>query len=136
MNTNTAINLYAELGKLLYAVADTDHAVSDKEKMKLLEIVKNELIPRSKQTDRYGTNIARYTQFEFEILDEDIAGSETAFDSFLAYYDTHRDSFTPEMKHLILKIVSELAKSYYGSSNKENELIVTLIKKLQEIPKL
>ena len=136
MNTNTAINLYAELGKLLYAIADTDHVVSDNEKMRLLEIVKNELIPFAKEADSYGTNFANYTQFEFEILDENIAGSETAFDSFLAYYDTHRDSFTPEMKRLILKVVSELAQSYYGISNKENEILVSLSNKLQEIPKL
>ncbi len=128
---NVAINLYAELGKLLYAIADIDRNISEEEKKKLMDIVHQELIPSSNQLDEYGTNVGFYALFEFDFLDEEITDASGAFESFMAYYDTHQDSFDMEMKELVLRIVDELAGTSYGINKKERKLIDQLTNKLQ-----
>lgn len=57
---------YAQLGKLLYAAANTDGVISHKEKEALEQIVRKELLPEEAQKDEFGTNIAYYTDFEFD----------------------------------------------------------------------
>ena len=74
---------YSELGKLLYAVADIDHVITQKEKKALTDIVKKELAPTEVHKDAFGTGTAYYTAMEFDILDDEIADSETAFNSFI-----------------------------------------------------
>ncbi len=47
---------YSELGKLLYAVAEIDGIITNKEKKALLEIVKKELVPADNHIDKFGTS--------------------------------------------------------------------------------
>jgi len=113
---------YAELGKLLYAIADADHNVRKKEYIKLKDIVMNELVPLEKQTDQFGTDNAFYTQFEFEVATEQQLTSEEALESFISYVKQHRHDFTEEREQVCLRVMEEIASVYKHHSKAENEI--------------
>src|SRR5690606_13704785 len=73
---------YSELGKLLYAVADVDGMISQKEKKALQELVRKELVPVEKHTDKFGTDVAFYAEIEFDFLEDSMVEPEEAFESF------------------------------------------------------
>ena len=126
--------LYAEIGKLLYAVADVDGVITPQEKKRLQEIVKKELVPAEKHIDQYQTDVAFYKEFEFDMEDEQIAEAETAFNSFIDFVNDHHTAFTKEMKDTCLHITEELAAAaYHGTNKKEKALIQKLKDKLKRI---
>lgn len=125
--------LYSELGKLLYAVADIDGVITSKEKIALQDIVKKELVPLEKEKDGFGTNTAYYSEFEFDFLDEEISDTESVFNSFLDFVEEHRGSFDVNAKQLCLNITNELASAYRKTNKKEKVLIDTLKEKLESI---
>lgn len=113
---------YAELGKLLYAIADADQDVTKKEYAKLKDIVKNELVPMEKQTDRFGTDSAFYTQFEFEVATEQQLTSQEALESFISFVKQNRHDFTEERKQVCLRVMEEIASVYHHHSKAEDEI--------------
>ncbi len=126
-------DFYAELGKLLYAVADIDGMITQEEKKALQDIVKKELVPAEKHIDGFGSDTAYYTEIEFDFLDDEIADTEAAFNSFIDYVEEHHTAFDEKMKKTVLHVVREIAKAYRGTNKKENELIKKLEKKLLKI---
>lgn len=124
---------YAEVGKLLYAVADVDGMISAQEKQALMKIVERELVPEENHKDAYGTGAAWYAGIEFEILEEEIADAETAFESFINYVEEHHTAFNGSMKKVCLRITRELASVYHGTNKKEKEMIHRLERKLNKI---
>lgn len=126
-------DFYAELGKLLYAVADIDHVITQKEKKALYDIVKNELVPSERHTDRFDTDVAFYTEMEFEFLDETIGETEDAFNSFIDFVEDHHTAFDEKMKKVSIHVAKELAQAYHGTNRKEKALINKLKEKLNKI---
>ncbi|MGZ4033404.1 MAG: hypothetical protein ACXVPU_08260 [Bacteroidia bacterium] len=124
---------YSELGKLLYAVADIDGAISQKEKKKLQDIVKNELAPVETIKDSFGTDVAFYSEMEFDFMDEEIIDAESAFESFIDFIEEHQTAFDESMKKASLLVAEELANVYYGTNKKEKTLIEKLKWKLKAL---
>ena len=123
---------YSEIGKLLYAVADIDGAITKREKKALQEIIRNELVPAEKHTDAYGTDAAYYAEMEFDFLDEQTADSETAFNSFIDFIEEHHTALDERMKKVCLHIADELASAYKRKNKKENALIQKLKDRLKK----
>lgn len=126
-------DFYSELGKLLYAVADIDHVITQKEKKTLYDIVKNELVPSERHTDQFNTDVAFYTEMEFDFLDESIGDTEAAFNSFIDFVEDHHTAFDERMKKVSLHVAKELAQAYHGTNKKEKVLIDKLKEKLNKI---
>lgn len=126
-------DFYSELGKLLYAVADIDHVITQKEKKALYDIVKNELVPSERHTDQFNTDVAFYTEMEFDFLDESIGDTEAAFNSFIDFVEDHHTAFDERMKKVSLHVAKELAQAYHGTNKKEKVLIDKLKEKLNKI---
>lgn len=124
---------YSELGKLLYAVADIDHVITQKEKKALLKIVRKDLVPAEAHTDTFGTDVAYYAEMEFDILDDQIADSESAFNSFTDFIEDHHTAIDERMKKTGLRVTREIARAYHGTNKKEKELIRKLREKLNKI---
>lgn len=122
---------YAELGKLLYAMAYVDGLISPAEKRKLQDIVKNELTLSESHIDQYGTNVAYYTEIEFDFLDEEMADSEAAFDSFINFMETHHTAFDDSLKTVCLHVINQLASVYKGINSKEKQLLNKLKKSFE-----
>lgn len=126
-------DFYAELGKLLYAVADIDGVITQKEKKALYNIVKNELVPAEKHTDEFNTDIAYYTEMEFDFLDEEIGDAEAAFNSFIDFVEEHHSAFDEQMKNISLHVAKELAEAYHQTNKKEKVLLKKLEEQLNKI---
>jgi len=124
---------YSELGKLLYAVAHIDGAITQKEKNVLNAIIRKELVPVEKHMDEYGTDVAFYTETEFDFLEDQNADSETAFNSFIDFIEEHHTAFDNRMKKVCLHVANELASAYKGKNKKEIRLIQKLEKALNEL---
>ncbi|MES2592835.1 MAG: hypothetical protein V4608_13210 [Bacteroidota bacterium] len=124
---------YAELGKLLYAVADIDGVITQKEKEELQMIVHNELVPVEKHVDNFGTDTAFYTEMEFDYLDEQVSDAQAAFESFINFVEDHHTAFNKNLKNACLHLVAELANAYKGTNKKEKILIDKLKHQLENI---
>jgi hypothetical protein len=126
-------HFYSELGKLLYAVADIDKVITTEEKKVFQDLISNELAPLEKQTDEFGTDLAYYTEVEFDFLDEQIADAPAAFESFISFVEEHRTGIHPDMKKVITHLVSEIANAYRGKNSREEKLINDLKERLSVI---
>jgi hypothetical protein len=124
---------YSELGKLLYAVADIDGVITQKEKVKLHEIVRKELVPSEPHTDEFGTDVAYYSEIEFDILDAETGDTEAAFNSFTNFVEEHHTAFDDKMIAVCLRVARELAAAYRGTNKKEKVLVDKLRRKLEHI---
>jgi hypothetical protein len=119
---------YAEIGKLLYAVADVDGAISKKEKENLHQLIQSRLMQRETHTDEFGTNDAWYAEFEFDVAEDQIMTSEDAFLSFIEYVREHRLGFDAQMRELCITLAERMAACYHHTNRKE----LALIRQLRE----
>jgi hypothetical protein len=125
---------YAELGKLLYAVADADGIISPQERESMYQLIRTRLMHREVHTDEYGTNDAWYAAFEFEVAEEQGMSPEEAFTSFSEFLDRRRHEINPETKQVCLLLADRLAESYRHTNRREAELIQQLREKLFSLP--
>ncbi len=124
-------DFYTELGKLLYAVAEIDGMITKTERKKLQDIIEQELVPVEKKKDKFGSNVAHYSEMEFDFLEEEIIDPISAFESFSDFLKEHDAAINQRMRKICIYIVDELAAAYYGTNKKEK----ILIEKLQFILK-
>ena len=130
MNTKL---LYAELGKLLYAVADVDGVISKREKDALQELVRKELVPAETHKDEFGTDMAYYTEFQFDIAEDSIVDSRTAFESFIDFVEENKAELDENAIWTIHRVATKLAESYYHTNKKEKDLLHLLNQKLETL---
>ena len=137
LNKNKAMfyrQYYSELGKLLYALAHVEGAVSKKEKEGLKELVRKELLPDEKHQDTFGTDAAYYSEIEFEILEETMTDPESAFESFLFFIEQHHSAIDQRMRAATLKVAKKLAATYHKTNKKEKDLLTRLEYSLKHLP--
>jgi hypothetical protein len=125
--------LYAELGKLLYAVADIDRKVSIAEKKRLIELIHERLIPHVDKSDEYGTSVAFYPEFQFSYLEGEIADAETAFNDFLDYLEEHHTGIDLAMRNTCLELAREIAEASYGINKEEQALLDELKRRFNRL---
>ncbi len=127
---------FSEFGKLLYAIADVDGSISQKEKSAIHEIVNKQLIPLVPKNDCYGTNVGYYSEFEFDIMEDASMDPEIAFESFISFIQDHQTAIDSKMIEATRKVAETLADTYHHSNKKEKKLLLKLNKKLDEIEKI
>jgi uncharacterized tellurite resistance protein B-like protein len=127
---------YAEVGKLLYAVADVDGMITKKERDALHNLIQSRLAQREIHTDEFGTNDAWYTEFEFEIAEEQGMSAEDAFTSFSDFIDENRNKMNHDFKDICLMLADRLAESYHHTNRKEKVLIQKLKETLYSLQPL
>ena len=124
---------YAELGKLLYAIANADTIINQTEKETLTKLITERLLQKEKDTDRYGTNEAWFTQFAFDTSDENIESTENAFRNFLDFVKQYKNELTEDELTLCLKLSEHLADSYHHINKKENKILAELRSQLMNL---
>jgi len=122
---------YAELGKLFYSIAAIDNWVNEKEKSKILEIVKKELVPKELHKDRAGTDLAFFAEIEFDYLNATAADPVSALESFIDFVVDHKTALDEDYLRVCVRMVKEISKVYRGINEKEQ----VLIEKLQTVYK-
>ncbi len=122
---------YKELGKLLYAVAKADGKINPNEVQELKRIIKSELVPAEKETDKFGTDAAFYTEFEFEAYEELDMDADLAYDSFISFVKEHNNYVTLEMREKAYFLATNVSDAFKGKNKAEKNLINRLKKDLQ-----
>ncbi|MBL7964011.1 MAG: TerB family tellurite resistance protein [Flavobacteriales bacterium] len=122
---------YKELGRLLYAIAAVDGRVSKAEIDRLHDVVSRRLVPLEPATDKYGTDQAYITEFEFDVLADQGADPGDMFDSFVSYISQHRKEVAPELRDLILELSDQVAHAFHGVNKEELALLIELRKELR-----
>lgn len=117
---------YAELGKLLYAIADIDGVITPQERKELHELIGSRLTQREIHTDEYGTNDAWYAEFEFDVAEEQGLDPEDAFNSFAEFVDEYGKHFDERMREICLLLADRLAGSYHHINHREKQLLQRL----------
>ena len=116
-------DFYKELGQLLYAVAYSDGEVDKKEVEALQEFVLKELASFEPASDSSGMNLAFYTQFEFEDMQNKKAPAQEVFATFLAYLKKNAPYINEHFKTEIIVAVKKVAEAYEKPHKKEMEMI-------------
>lgn len=126
---------YAEVGKLLYAIASADGKVDEKEYKMLRNMVRNKLVPMESDMDVFGTDAAYYAEIEFDFLNEQMADPEPAFNSFIDYVEAYHQSFDSHLKEVCFRLSKEIAHAYYGINKKESSMLKVLKKEMDKLEK-
>jgi hypothetical protein len=119
METKLNLNFYQQLGKLYYAVADSDNNIQQEEINKLKKIVREEWVPIEDSVDEFGTDAAYQIEIVFDWLLDFNYDSKHALADFKEYYLQHEYFFTHEVKYLILKTANAIAHSFFGKNKSE-----------------
>jgi hypothetical protein len=122
--------LYAQLGKLLYAIADIDRKISPAEKEKLLTIIHDRLHGTTDNKDEYGSSVAYYPEFQFSYMEGEVMDAKTAFDDFLLFLEEHHTAIDAFTRRLCLDIARQMAEASYGVNKAEKALLDALKQKL------
>ncbi len=125
---------YSELGKLLYAIANSDGVITEKEKQEVKNLVRQELVPAERHTDKFGTDAAYYTEIEFDIMEETFQDVEAAFDSFISFVETHHTAIDHKMRAEALRITTHLVGLHSKKHKKEKALLKQLENTFKGLP--
>jgi len=124
---------FVELGKLLYAISLADGKVQEEEVIKVNELIKNELIELSKQTDEFDTNSAFYTAFSFETNFDRSTDIEEALASFLDYLTKNKSFLSNDLLDICLSCVKKVAETVNGIEESEQKVISQLVIDINKI---
>ena len=119
-------NFYAEVGKLLYALAKVDGSISKEEIETVHQLVLKKLVPLETSTDEFGTDSAFYVEMEFDFLNENFHDPETAFDSFMNYFKEHYTAFDNHLKEVVFQVSEILINSYHNTNIRDHYMILEL----------
>jgi hypothetical protein len=125
--------LFTEIGRLFYAVANADGEIKSKEIISIRDLLNIGFIPFEEQSDQNTINCALYAEYEFESLMEIEADGEMAFFSFLDFFSKNQRDIDDQLKEFILKSVEELADSFHGK-NRFELFYLDKLKQVFELP--
>ena len=121
------VAFYQNLGKLFYAIANTDKSVRDEELNILIDIVKSEWIPSKLVAKNYKERAENSIINTFKWLrDDDEYDAEACYNSFITFKNNHKYLFNNETKALILKTAGAIASSFSGVNKSELIMIAKL----------
>ncbi|MCB9232888.1 MAG: hypothetical protein H6581_14545 [Bacteroidia bacterium] len=124
---------YKEFGKVLYAMAMADGEIQPNEKSVMFTMVREELAPLEKQSDEYGTDLAFYVLFSFEMEEEVNDSVENAINSFLFFLSNHQIKISPKVRNACLNILRKIAKSYGRITKPEGALLRRIEDRFEEL---
>lgn len=121
---------YKELGNLLYAIAKADGKISKKEFEELKLLVRKELAAFNGTIDEFGSDLAFFTEFEFEFEDERVESPADAYLSFITFVKANEERVDGKLRHLALRMAEKIAEAFKGKNKSELMMIKNLKKDL------
>ncbi|MGB0805182.1 MAG: hypothetical protein ACPGRC_00740 [Salibacteraceae bacterium] len=119
-------NFYAEVGKLLYALAKADGSITTEEIKAIHKMVLKDLVPLESSTDEFGTDSAFYVEMEFDYLNEKLYDEDVAFNSFIDYVEDHYSAFDDQLKQAVYNVANTLTNSFHETNIKDHYMIEKL----------
>ena len=129
---------YKELGKLLYAIAIADETVTEQEKAAVSKLIRERLLHKERDEDRFGSNEAWITQFSFDTSEDSYATAEEAFQEFLDFAKAYKNELTDQDLDVCISLSEHMADTYHQVNEKEHAMLKELREFLKTIngPKL
>lgn len=113
------LELYQNLGKLFYAVANADQRIHKKEIDKLRSFVRKYWLEVDEVEDDFGTDAAFQIESVFDWLLEKENDSDSCYEDFVEFYNEESRLFGPFIKVLILDTANAIANSFSGKNKAE-----------------
>jgi hypothetical protein len=117
---------YKQMGNLLYSIASIDGSIAGKEWKELRRMVREELVPKEKHNDEFGTDAAFAVEFQFDLLEGNDVGSTEAFDEVSEYLKHNGPLLPVEDKNRLLDGATKVAASFHSISKAEKVLLEKL----------
>ncbi len=129
---------YKELGKLLYAIAIADETVTEQEKAAVSKLIRERLLHRERDEDRFGSNEAWITQFSFDTAEDSYTNAEEAFQEFLDFAKAYKHELTDQDLDVCISLSEHMADAHQHVNEKEHAMLKELREFLKTIngPKL
>lgn len=119
---------YKELGNLLYAIAKADGQINKKEIETLKSLVRSELKAFDKSTDEFGSDLAFFTEFEFEQEDDRTEKAEDAYESFITFVKANEERINDKLRQLAVRMANKIAEVFRDKNKPE----LIMLKKLKK----
>lgn len=104
-------------------MAAIDGKIAPKELKELRRMVREELIPREKHNDEFGTDAAFAVEFQFDVLEGSGTPSSDAWEEVKEYLN-HNSALLPKKDRKLLMLGSEhVAAAFHGISKAEHVLL-------------
>jgi hypothetical protein len=117
---------YKQMGNLLYSIASIDGSIAGKEWKELRRMVREELVPKEKHNDEFGTDAAFAVEFQFDLLEGNDVGSTEAFDEVSEYLKHNGPLLPVEDKNRLLDGATKVAASFHSISKAEKAILEKL----------
>ena len=114
--------LYGEWGQLLYAIAACDGKISQKERDKLQQIVRDALSD-FQPTDEFGSPVPSYIAAAFEYAEDELVDKEDLMASFYDFIDRYKTALSDEVLQKMIESATKLAAASNGINKIEHQLL-------------
>ena len=121
---------YKALGDLFYAVAAADHTVRAEEREQLNNEIQFAWKHYDNSTDRFGSDRAFLTEFEFEALEDSMVPAGEAYEAFESYFNDHQQEIDTHTRTRIFNSARHIAEAIRKLNKEETEYLVRLKKLL------
>jgi hypothetical protein len=125
-NSMATTGFYRELGRLLYAFANADGTITTTENAEISRQIRERLLHRELQNDKFGSNEAWITQFSFDTAVDKGMPPREAMQGFMDFAKMHADQVTDAEMEISLKMCEHIAEVYHHRNKKENALLAEL----------
>lgn len=123
-STKNIREFYKALSFLFYAIAISDKHFVDKEKLKIIELVKKHWTIKTKEFDSVEYIYSVLRKLILDQIDEDLA-----YAYFQSFFQLNPDLFPIEIRHKIMDSAYDIANSY-AKKNKSEVLLLSRIHQL------
>ncbi|MBN8859977.1 MAG: hypothetical protein J0H29_16390 [Sphingobacteriales bacterium] len=117
---------YKALGDLFYAVAAADHIVRAEEREQLDNEIQFAWKHYDNSTDRFGSDRAFLTEFEFEAMEDNMTPAEEAYEAFEAYFSDHQQEIDTHTRIRIFNSARHIAEAIRKLNKEETKYLVRL----------
>lgn len=124
--------LYAEIGRLAYAIANADGVIHSSEVEKICDFIGREIEQVSTDIDISDEAVLQAV-VEFNNLRNQNASAKNAYLDFLNFIDDQPELFNDRMKNLCINLSLRIASAHEGIDETERALIDKLKRKLDGI---
>ena len=126
------IDLYQVLGKVFYAIAQTDRVIHQQEIDAIKESVRETWLNAENTFDQFGSDSAHQIEI---VVDSYFNGNQiltNALDDLKEFIRVHPRLFTPELIKLIMKTAYKTASAFAGR-NKAELVFLSQLRNLLEL---
>lgn len=117
---------YKALGDLFYAIAAADDTVRAEEKAQLDKEIQFAWKHYDNSTDRFGSDRAFLTEFEFEAMEDSMIPAEAAYNAFEAYFDDHQQEIDTHTRVRIFNSARHIAEATRKLNKEETKYLIRL----------